>query len=265
MKLTTDIFLITFPDDYQWLPFLFRSIARHVMGFDRLVVVVEEGDEPPLALLQNSGVRAWEIERCRRYRGTSYPGYTGQAIEKLRAWHYTDAERVMFIDSDCVFTRPLDLQTDPHINLAKPIVWWRQWNEAGPALCWKESTDQILGFSSYGETMCRHPFVFPGWMLHLLWERIGGEERLFRFPRVSDFNLMGNFAFSLEDQVGYSEDMFTLNHWPPPPPAATEADHARLGEAIAVEVPGACVRQFWSRKGVTVEVEEEMRKMELMP
>ena len=260
MKLTTDILLVTFPDDYQWLPFLFRSIAHHVTGFDRLVVVVEEGDEPPLALLQNSGVRAWEIERCRRYRGTSYPGYTGQAIEKLRAWHYTDAERVMFIDSDCVFTRPLDLQTDPHINLAKPIVWWRPWEEAGPAQCWRETTNTLLGYETDSETMCRHPFVFPGWMLHRLWEEIGGEERLRHFTRLSDFNLMGNFANWLNDHV----DCVTMSRWPSPPDAATNADHARLGEAINVEVPGACVRQFWSRSGVTAAVEQEMGKLGLL-
>lgn len=205
MKLTTDLFLVTYPQDYPWLEFLFRSINRYVTGFRRLVVVVEEQDLTP-PMLPDFGPSAWEIRTCRNYRGTDYPGYTGQAVEKLRAWHYTNADRIFILDSDLVFTRPVDLETDPRVNLEKPVVVYRPWEEAGEAKCWHPSTVELLGNASH-ETMCCHPFIFPGWLLHRLWEVLGGEEKLLQkpprdargIPCISDFNLMGNYALRFPD------------------------------------------------------------------
>lgn len=201
MKLTTDLFLVTYPKDYPWLEYLFKSINRYVTGFRQLVLVIEENDIAPMDILQKFGPKGWSVMRCRNYRGTDYPGYTGQAVEKLRAWHYTDADRIFILDSDLIFTRSVDLETDARANVQKPVVVNRPWEEAGEAVCWHPSTVELLGNAPF-ETMCCHPFIFPGWMLHKLWEILGGEEKLLQNPPrdargapcISDFNVMGNYA-----------------------------------------------------------------------
>lgn len=241
MKIVTDLFLITYPQDYDWLPYLFRSIVNNVSGYDRLIVVIEEGHESPREILLAHGPRRWSIERCRAYAGTDFPGYSGQAIEKLRAWEYSSADRVLIVDSDCVFTRPVDLETDSAASIAKPIVLWREWKEAGDANCWKASTDELLGFGAPHETMCRHPFIFPTWMIHELWEHIGGEERLLQHKTLSDFNLMGNFAL-----VKHPE-LFIPLHWQGPVDNHTETAGAFVGDSV----PAEWVHQFWSHHRAT--------------
>jgi len=236
MRILTDLFLTTYPQDYDWLPYLFRSIVHNVSGYDRLIVVIEEGHEPPLEILREHGPRRWSIERCRRYEGTDFPGYTGQAIEKLRAWEYSNADRVLIVDSDCVFTRPVDLLTDPAASIEKPIILRRPWKEAGDANCWHDSTAELLRFEPPYETMCRHPFIFPTWMLHQLWEHMGGEERLLQHKTLSDFNLMGNFAL-----VKHPE-LFTPLHWQGPVDNHTETAGAFVGDGA----PPEWVHQFWS-------------------
>lgn len=210
MKLTADIFLITWPGDYQWLPYLFRSIRKYVTGFFRLVLVIEEGDEPPRQALEENADFPFIVKRCRRYRDTPYNGRSGQALEKLRAWAYTDADRVVFVDSDCIFIRPVDLQTDEDINLARPSIYSIPWALIPPyyydkpdgtkgvdyATKWREPIGRILGFDPPAEAMQRFPFVFPGWFLRCLWEHIGGEDRLLTIPETCDFNTMGNFAMA---------------------------------------------------------------------
>ena len=236
MKLVTDLLLVTYPQDYDWLPYLFRSIVNNVSGYYRVIVVVEERHEPPLEILREHGPRRWSIEKCRRYEGTDFPGYTGQAIEKLRAWEYSNADRVLIVDSDCVFTRPVNLETDPAASIAKPIILWRPWEEAGDANCWHNSTAELLGAQPPYETMCRHPFIFPTWMLHELWEHLGGEEQLLQHTSLSDFNLMGNFAL-----MKYPEK-FTPIRWRGP----VDNHHANGTEELGEGVPPEWVHQFWS-------------------
>lgn len=246
--LSADIFLITWPGDYAWLPHLFKSITKYVTGFSRVVIVLEIGDAPPTEALEKYATFPYVIKRCPGYRGTCYNGRSGQSLEKLRAFAYTDADRIVMTDSDCIFVRPIDLQTDELINLAKPCIWSIPWDELPPyhytlpsgeqgvdyATKWRPPVSKILGFDPPAETMQRFPFVFPGWFLRCLWEHIGGEERLLTIPETCDFNTMGNFA------LAKFPDFFTqrpaLNS---PLPAAmknfwsfTGADHSSVREIL---------------------------------
>lgn len=210
MKLTVDLFLVTWPGDYDWLPYLFRSISKYVTGLRSVVIVIEEGDPVPRDACDYYADFPYVIKRCPKYRGTEYEGRSGQSLEKLRAWHYTDADRIIFVDSDCVFIRRLDLHTDEDICLARPSVWSIPWDQLPPyhytmpdgtkgvdyATKWRKPVGHVLGFDPPAEAMQRFPFVFPGWFLRCLWEHIGGEERLLTIPETCDFNVMGNFAMA---------------------------------------------------------------------
>ena len=217
MRLSVDLFLVTYPQDYDWLPYLFRSIARYVTGFDRLVVVLEEGDPEP-AMPAGAVVR-----RCPRYPIQPKPkNLTGaNVIARIKAWEYSGADRVVNIDSDHVFCRPVDLRTDPAIMQdGRPLVLYEPWADVGLAQCWHDKTAKLLGFEPPFETMRRAPWCYQSWFLRRLWEHLGGEEMLLVNVDACEYNLAGNFAIAR-----YPDDFVAMN---------------------VRQAPPACIRQFWS-------------------
>jgi hypothetical protein len=250
MKL--DIILKTWPADYGWIPYLFRSMAKYVTGYDNLILAIEEQYPAPFDLPPGAIVK-----RCRRYEGIDdVKPIFGVAIERLRAWDYSDADAILFVDSDCVFTRPVDLKTDPFINAERPMVYYREWSEVGPALCWHAPTLAVLGFEPPYETMYGYPDCYPRDVLVDLWKHVGGEDRLRALKNPTDLNVMGNFAI--------------VRH-----PDKVTAVHVS-------QMVNPCVHQFWSHGGIrwprdqadidenkmgggvaNVQVQEELRRMGL--
>ena len=230
---STDLFLVTYPPDYQWLPYLFRSIDQRVIGFRRLVMVLEDGYPEPPAL-------PWyvTVKRCRSFSGEGHGRHFSQPVEKLRAFRYTDADRVLFIDSDCVFTEMLD------VAIYEPPVIVAPWDRVGDALCWYEPTKLLLGFEPPFETMRRFPFVYPTWFLRELWQHLGGHagiaaRRAQGLTAIPDFNLMGNYAI--------------MRH----------PDKFELCREGCEGLPPRVIRQFWSHGGLTPEVLAELDELGL--
>jgi hypothetical protein len=218
MKL--DIVLKTWPNDYGWLPYLFRSMAKFATGYDNLILVIEEQFPAPEKIPEGAIVK-----RCRQYEaGGQVESIYGVAIERLRAWHYSNADVIVFVDSDCVFTRPTNLKTDPFINAEKPIVYYRTWGEVGPAICWHAPTLAALGFEPPFETMFGYPATYPRAVLVDLWNHVGGEDRLRALRNPTDLNVMGNFAI--------------VRH-----PDKVAALHTS-------QMKDPCVHQFWGHGGV---------------
>jgi len=214
---TVDFFLVTYPCDYDWLPYLWRSIERFATGWRRVVMVLEEQDALPDDIPSYVTVR-----RCRNYRGTLLPGYYGQCIEGLRAHEYTDADVVWFLESDTVFVRPIDVASDPQWPAVRPNLLYRSWDAAGPAQVWRESTRQAVGFDPLAETMCCHPFVYPRALLEDCWPGEACLRLVFRQTGgLSQFNVLGAWAMVKHP------DMFRLVD-------------------VTKGYPPSCMRQFWS-------------------
>jgi hypothetical protein len=224
--ITCDLIVKTFPGDYPWLEYLFRSIAKYATGYrDLLVIIEEQYKAPPLP----EGAR---LIRCRQYEGTSCPPSRGVPIERLGAWRHSDADVLIFIDSDCVLCRPVDFQTDPTINLDRPVVLWTEWEGAGPCQKWRLPAQMALGYEPKVLTMCRYPFVFPREMLERCWNCCGGEERL-RNIDLTDWEVIGNFALM----------QLNLRRMRNLPDDVTPVHASKAGPA--------CVHQFWGQGGVT--------------
>jgi hypothetical protein len=207
--LTADVFVKTYPPDYDWLPTLWRSFAR-VTGYRDILVCVEEQYPAPEGLPERA-----RVVRCRRCEGLGL----NPALERLRAHQYSDAERFVFIDSDCVWSRPVDLQTEPTINLARPVVLWRRWEEAAGAAYLRRSATATLGYQPPVETMVRYPFTYPRDVLAACWDALGGYERL-DTVESTDWDAIGCWA------IDHMPDAVTPVHWHDAGPA--------------------CVHQFWS-------------------
>jgi len=210
-----DIIVKSLPRDYDWLPYLWRSVEKYVTGFRNVVLILEQSYPlPPLP------------SRCVVARSCDYPVGSesdhGAVVERMRAWHYSDAERLLYVDSDCVFNGPVDFQTEQAINVERPIVLWRKWEEAGPGAVWRTPARETLGYDPSIETMVRYPFCYPRQVLRDFWNFVGGEERLSGLPSITDWCALGAYA---------------ADHHP----ESVTLVHASVGLATP-----SCVRQFWS-------------------
>jgi hypothetical protein len=229
--LTIDVVVKSYPVDYDWLSHLWASFSR-VCGYRNIVLILEEQYPAPPNLPSNA-----VIARTRRYEDTEFPSDQGAVIERLRAWQHSDADRLLYVDSDCVWSREVNLQTEPTINAEKPIVLWRDWSESGGAAFLAEPARRTLGYHPKVETMCRYPFCFPRETLKACWDFIGGEDRLLNLTTKAerdaspekpasyllpptDWNVIGNYA------LVYGLDAVTPVHW------------SKAGPP--------CVHQFWS-------------------
>jgi hypothetical protein len=240
--ITADIILKTYPTDYDWLPYLFRSLTKYVTGYRNLVVLLEEQypeppDLPPTAV----------VARSRRYVGSDPTkpdkiiSGRGAVVERLRPFAYSDADVFVWVDSDCVFTRSVDVQTEAVINAQKPVVFWRTWDEAGSAICWKNKAELTLGYEPTRETMCCYPFQFPAPVVRAFFEFVGGADRLLSLPDFTDLNALGNYA---------------LDHHPGKVTAVHIGERHRMG--------GDCLRQFWSwHRAAHPDVQAELGRMGL--
>lgn len=232
--MVADLFLRTYPGDYAWLPFLFRSLARHARGWRRLVVVTPTGNLYPLVGVDPR----LPIVYCNCSHYTD--DYVGQQITKLRAEEYTDADEICYLDSDLVLLKALTPDT-LRAPSGKLILETREWSESGQALAaWFNVTKTLLGeVEPPFETMARHPFQYPTAFVTRVWDSV---RRVMLFPnqKISEFNLLGNYAYL------YEPDLFEFRNV------------GAIGDSIASPREGDIVRQFWSRGGITAEVAAEL-------
>jgi len=234
LGVSVDIVCKTYPPDYCWLPYLFRSVGMRVTGYRDFLLVLEE-DYPVPEMIDGVGLPArTRIVRIPHYEPGEQSG-KGAVISRLGIWRQSDGDCFVFVDSDCVFTRNVDLRSDPTVNAAKPVVLWRTWEESGRGVIWRPKAAALLGYNPERETMCRYPFQFPRAVLQKFWEAVGGEERMWGID-LTDWNALGNFA------IDKTPDAITPGAW------------SNAG--------AACVRQFWSRANVmSPEVQAEMRAL----
>ena len=221
---TADIIVKTYPTDYDWLPYLWRSLPR-ATGYRNVIVLLEEQYPEPPGLPPNA-----VIARSRRYVGTN-PNIPdakvsgrGCVMERLSAFNYTDAEVLIFVDSDCVFIRDIDFQTDQAVCIDKPAIWWRTWEEAGHEACWIPAAKETLRYQPKVNTMYKYPHIYPASVMRGFWAFIGGRERFMTLHDYTDWNALGNYA------LDYHPEEVTPVHALNPGPHGT----------------GMIVHQFWS-------------------
>jgi hypothetical protein len=188
------LFIRSYWKDLEWLALCLRAIERHCYGFSEVVVVVPES------------TRAWLVRRplpggarllyCPLYGDD----YLGQQVTKLHADSYTQADLIVHVDADCIFTRA----TGPR-DLAPgylPVVVTRPVTELGRHYPWQRPTQEFLGFEVDLDFMQQPPFAYPRWLYPLVrqhCQQLHGqsieEHVLSRPPRgFSEFNVLGAYA-----------------------------------------------------------------------
>lgn len=225
--MTTDIFIRTYSKDLQWLQYCLKSIHKYVRGYRQIIICIPANEQHLL--------KPWNLTQEKVVGGiVGQNGYLLQQIDKLLAYKHTDADTVIFIDSDCCYKEPCDI--GEYFRDGKPIIYETPWELVGPAQCWRGPTEKILGFETETEKMRRLPFTFRTDTLKRFDEKFKTMS-LVSHPDMSEFNLMGSFAKGYEAQNYYFWN--TETETPPP---------SRL-------------KQFWSWSGLKPEERKEMEGM----
>lgn len=231
-----DIFIKSFPGDYEWLKYCLRSINKFATGFRRTVIVSPDShfevELPPTNY-------EWQE------RAESGDGYLFQQVCKLNADKYTDAGYVLFMDSDCVFTRPISPET--FMSGDKPIWLMTPMDKAREDQCkaWLPVMTKWMNKVPKYEFMHRHPFMFPRWFFEKIrtfcanQHGMALDEFIMSQPHraFSEFNCAGFLAYE------HFRDRF---EW-----INTETD----------QVPEPTVLQNWSPGGLTEGIEAELERI----
>lgn len=150
----TDIFTVTFWRDTPWLELLCYSVQKYATGFRSHLVLIPSRDEsvcrPIVERYGSTPVIVNEVGN----------GNLFQCVVKSHAYLYTDAEMLLYLDSDCWLTRaatPLDfMQDDKPILLFTPYAVINAGLGPGDNFTpWQKGTENAIGHGVENEYMRR--------------------------------------------------------------------------------------------------------------
>lgn len=259
---TCDIFIRTYPGDYEWLRFCLQSVHQFCTGF-RKVWIVSPADPPPWYLANRKTENAygfipadceWKV-----INDETEDGYLSQQITKLYADVLTDyqSDYILHVDSDVILTRkvtpmdffelywppPEDRKLHSVWEGAKPVWYFTPYEAIQTP--WKAVTEKFMQFTIPFEFMRRLPMIVPRWLYPRLREfayqihrQPIAEYIKMQPPReFSEFNALGAYAYF------HHKDKF---HWV---------------NTTEKPMPEPCARQFHSWDGITPGVQADINEI----
>lgn len=192
-----DIFIRTCAKDHEWLSYAVMSIAKYVSGYRELVIAYPRTENPPPLLLgRPSMVRFVPVDDLPN-------GYIGQQHTKLMAPSFTDADHILYWDSDCVASRPFNAQHEYTASSGRCLLLCSKWSAIGMgAEAWLPITEAATGIKPPYEFMRTIPLLHHAEAVRdtvsvieqhhgvPLWDYLGS------INGFSEFNAMGAVAFA---------------------------------------------------------------------
>lgn len=210
-----DIFIKTCTKDYPWLEWCVHSIGVFAHGFRDAITIDDKDDK-------------------------GNDGYLYQQVTKMYADLHSDADYILHLDSDTIFTRRVTPET--YFKDGKPIIMITPIDQAHPDQenAWRRVMHKFMGKPSEYEYMRRFPIVYPSWAYKALrefCERQHGmalDKYIMAQPyrEFTEFNVMGFFLWE------FHRDKIT---W---------IDTSKIPES---EWPELTVDQQWSHNPIPVE------------
>lgn len=210
LPFTCDIFIKTRAHDYDWLKYCLRSIDQFATGFRKVIVLAEDMNVPASCRHME-----WKVVEVKE------PGYLDQQVQKLYADEHSDADYILFTDSDCIFTQPV---TPSSFMRDGKVSWGHKEFRDDELRVWAPVISKWMKEPATRSFMTGHPFVFPHWLFEALREfcRTAHNQKLGDYVMAqadpknmcsfSEFNCAGAFAFK------YHRDKFNWenrDHEPP--------------------------------------------------
>lgn len=233
--MTTDIFIVTYRNDYGWLKQSLAVLRKNLTGYRNIHVVLQGVLEPTdgsmvLPDVDDPTGIIWHFAP-----GWEGQGYYAQQYIKMCADQYSDADLILITDSDAFFTKPVHI--DDFLVDGKPCWMWTRYEELGDTVPWKAITEKATGLPCELEFMRGMPFVLNRADFEFIREkieRVHAESLEVVIKQAaenggfSEFNAMGRILWE------WRHDSY---HWFDP---AVEAKP--LGLAVT--------EQFWSHRPV---------------
>lgn len=221
------IFIKTWINDLPWLKYCLRSIATYYSAPE--IILVADRDCKPT--LDSWNTQATTIHYVPNHRN----GYIQQQAIKLQAHKYTDAELILYVDSDTIFIKPTTINDFLVNGLIRLLC--EPYSKLPPNVPWRAITEQTLGFDVPLEYMRCFPILHHRETLECIERDYPTlQDTLYRMKSraFSEFNVMGAYAASYSDK-------YLLHNLDTLPP------------------PENCAKQFWSWGGLTEEIEQEIK------
>lgn len=192
MQKTIDIFIKSYRKDFWLLHLALETIKKNVTGYNKLILLIPE-NEKELFDTRNLPERTL-VHYVNEYGS----GYLFQQWCKMNAHNYCYADYILFSDSDCFFTYPINLQD--HIKDDKPELLYTSWDKVGQAIIWKEPTERFMKREVLWEGMRRNCLIYHRSTLVAISEYEPNlENMIMQSERWSEFNCMTYFAFTYEN------------------------------------------------------------------
>lgn len=145
---TIDIFIKSYKGDFWLLQLALETIKKNVTGYNNLILLIPEKDK------HDFDTRNLPDRTFVHYVQDEGNGWLRQQVFKMNAHKYCYADYIMFSDSDCFFTYPVNLQE--LIEDEKPEILYTAWEKVGQAIVWKAPTEKFIGEEVTHERMRRN-------------------------------------------------------------------------------------------------------------
>lgn len=191
MSKSIDIFIKSYKGDFWLLHLALETIKKNVTGYRNLVLLIPEKDK------HEFDTRNMPERTLIHYVEDEGKGWLRQQWYKMSAYKYSDADFIMFSDSDCLFTYPINLQD--FIADEKPEILYTSWLDVGDAIVWKEPVEAFMKEPVEWEMMRRNCLVYHRSTLVAISEYAPDlENTIMNSKRWSEFNAMSAYAYKYE-------------------------------------------------------------------
>lgn len=209
-----DILIKTCHANFVSLRFSLQSIKIFTAGFRRVIIVSDNDGQKipesiqnimPVTIVYKDVPTKWSVGLNDKH------GYLWQKILKLSWMEFTDADAVLFLDSDEILIRKVTPET--FRDSSGRWRWaYRNWEDAGSASRWKDPTQKILKFEPQFEATPSAPFVFERKTTHdfiQYLKEIHGATDLFDvffkydMTLFSEYNAYGSYVLKFDNDVYY--------------------------------------------------------------
>lgn len=209
---TVDVFYKSHAKDFWILYISLDTLKKNLTGYNKVVILIPE-KEKNLFDTRNLPDRT-EVHYVPEYG----EGYLYQQLCKLQAYKYCFAEFIMYSDSDCIYTRPVNLQD--YVRDGKPEILYTDYKDVESAQIWQAPTEVMMGHPVQWEFMRRNNGVFYRSTIEAInkWKP-NLETVVMSAARFSEFNLMGAWAFEFES---HNYKFTNTANWDYVPPLADQ-------------------------------------------
>jgi hypothetical protein len=221
------LFVRSYPGDFEWLSYSVKSMAKNLTGIDEKVLVVPVNTEMPTHISDY-------FDRVHYVRESHKDGYIAQQLDKVRAHEFTDAEYILFSDSDCIYYEPFDAHKDRFVDnrILLPVTPYT--SLSGDVLMWQGITQKVLGSKPTLEYMRCFPIVHHRSVCLSLVPAVFSYARNLTDRSLSEFNCMG-----LQAEL-YAPELYYL----------------KLADSSI-----KTAKQYWSWGGITETVQMELETL----